>query len=140
MWLYCPGGTCNLWFAWPGTDNGHHINVAYFSLGGGGFQYLRDANGNIIDHPLSHQTCGLCDLTFVGQTDSTGSILRIPYAGANTDPNVLSSDNTGKVWSGDTVLFFTAVFGMSGAVVTGNHLWITWVDRDTTDVMLDQYN
>jgi hypothetical protein len=140
MWLYCPGGTCNLWFAWPGTDSGDHINVFYYSLGGGSFQYLRDANNNIIAHPLPHQTCDKCDLTFVGQTVTAGPILRILYAGRNLDPDVLSSNVGGTVWSNDIIAVFGAVFGMSGAVVDDNHLWLSWVENGDTEVLFGQYN
>ncbi len=130
MWLYCPFGNCNLYFAWPGTDSGRHINIGFFSLAGGNWNTISGAV------PLPNQTCDDCDLTFVGQD----SVLRLPYAGRNLDMNVLNSDNTGINWSNDTIFASGAVFGASGAVVTGDHLWLTWVDNPSTDVYLAQYN
>jgi hypothetical protein len=139
MALYCLGTTCNIEIAWPANDSSHSIYIGYFSLAGGNWHLVNNAD------PLPDKTCGLCDLTLLAQgTDQQGTDkateLRLPYAGANVDMNVLKSTSGGTSWNNDFCGWF-AVFGASGAILPGNRMWITWPDHAANTAMMEaEYN
>ena len=84
--------------------------------------------------PLSDRTCNLCDLTLVPQSGG----LVLPYAGSALNINVDNSPD-GKSWSNDFG-GFDSVWGAGGAVLPYNHMWITYVDWSTTEIVIQQYN
>lgn len=124
MAIWCPGGSCSLWFAWPGTDSGDHIYVGYFSFTAGWKHAASTAD----------YTCTLCELTLVPQ----GGTLRIPYAGGGSNLNVDNSTN-GSSWSNDQSVW-NAVWGVGGAVDGQGHLWLTWTDFTSTQIEIGTYN
>jgi len=134
MALYCPNGSgsCNLYFAWPGIDNPSHLNIGYYGLTGPHYGTFYAIPGDTAIQ--SDTTCSRCDLTLLPQSGG----LDLPYSGADLNI-VVDTSPDGRGWNKDLGPW-PSVWGAGGAVITDNHLWITYVNHNTDEIVILQYN